>query len=125
MASYRVTAPYVVLAIKGVGGVEQVRGFYKEAIVTDPVQGKSLTKHIDRGWVERLAAAPAEKVPAPAGQGQDGGEVPTGAAEEVLAWVGDDADRARRALAAEQGATKPRSTLVDKLGKLAGQSEQK
>lgn len=48
------------------------------------------------------------------------GEVPQGNAEEVLAWVGDDPDRARLALDAEQARDKPRTTLAAKLTKLAG-----
>lgn len=45
--------------------------------------------------------------------------VPDGPANEVLAWVGDDPDRAAAALTVEQAAAKPRSTLVDQLTKLA------
>lgn len=48
------------------------------------------------------------------------GEVPTGGAKEILAWVGDDPQKARQALNAEQGREKPRSTLVATLTKLAG-----
>jgi hypothetical protein len=44
-------------------------------------------------------------------------------AKEVLAWVGDDPDRADEALAAEQAKDSPRSTLVKQLEKLAGSSE--
>lgn len=50
----------------------------------------------------------------------DGDGVPDGTAESVLAWVGDDPERARAALAAEDRREHPRSTLVDKLRKLAG-----
>lgn len=39
--------------------------------------------------------------------------------DEVLAWVGDDAGRAGQALRAEQAQDAPRSTLVDKLDRLA------
>lgn len=46
--------------------------------------------------------------------------LPTGGAKEILTWVGDDTDRARQALAAEQAREKPRSTLVAALTKLAG-----
>lgn len=48
------------------------------------------------------------------------GEVPDGTADAVLAWVGDDSERTQRALDAETGRDHPRSTLVDKLRKLAG-----
>lgn len=49
----------------------------------------------------------------------DLGDVPDGSAEVVLAWVGEDKERAARALAAEQARDKPRSTLVGQLEKLA------
>jgi hypothetical protein len=42
-----------------------------------------------------------------------------GTAADVLAWVGEDPDRAEEALAAEQAKDKPRSTLVKQLEKLA------
>jgi hypothetical protein len=51
---------------------------------------------------------------------QEGEEVPDGNADAVLDWVGDDRDRAQRALAAEEGRDHPRSTLISKLRKLAG-----
>jgi len=78
-------------------------------------------------WTGSLpGAAP---VPAPAadepaaeleGSDDDPDEVPAGTADEVLAWVGEDRDRATRALQAEQGRDKPRSTLSAQLEKLAG-----
>jgi hypothetical protein len=44
--------------------------------------------------------------------------VPEGSTDAVLAWVGDDPERAARALAAERDRDKPRSTLVAALEKL-------
>ena len=44
-------------------------------------------------------------------------------ADDVLAWVGDDPERAAEALAAEQAKDKPRSTLVKQLEKLADSGE--
>ncbi len=44
-------------------------------------------------------------------------------APDVLAWVGDDPERAAEALEAEQAKDKPRSTLVKQLEKLAGSGE--
>lgn len=41
--------------------------------------------------------------------------VPDGPISDVLAWVGDDPDRAAAALEAELGKDTPRSSLVDKL----------
>jgi len=46
-----------------------------------------------------------------------------GTAAEILAWVGEDADRAAEALDAEQAKEKPRSTLVKQLEKFAGSGE--
>lgn len=48
----------------------------------------------------------------------------TMSAQQVLAWVGDDPDRAADALAQEQEKDKPRSTLVKSLEKLAGTGEE-
>lgn len=44
----------------------------------------------------------------------------TANAADVLAWVGEDPERAAEALEAEQAKDKPRSTLVAALTKLAG-----
>lgn len=52
-------------------------------------------------------------------------EVPEAStAADILAWVGQDADRAAEALAAEQDREKPRSTLVKQLEKLAAAGEE-
>ena len=48
-------------------------------------------------------------------QNQGSNEVPEGTAKEVMSWVGDDAERAQRALDAEQSSGDPRSTLVEDL----------
>lgn len=66
--------------------------------------------------IETATARPGEKrstVAPPAPPADD--EVPTGSADKVLAWVGDDTDRAAKALAAEQAAKRPRKGLVDAL----------
>lgn len=52
--------------------------------------------------------------------GDPGTDVPDGSADVVLTWVGDDAERAQRALAAEDKRDHPRSTLVAKLRALVG-----
>lgn len=44
--------------------------------------------------------------------------VPTGTSKEILDWVGEDQDRASRALAIEQADEEPRKTLVTALKKL-------
>jgi hypothetical protein len=43
-----------------------------------------------------------------------------GSVAAVLAWVGDDPDRARHALDAEHGREQPRSTVVRPLEQLLG-----
>jgi hypothetical protein len=42
-------------------------------------------------------------------------QVPDGSIQQVLAWVGNDKDRAQAALDAEQAKPTPRSSLVEKL----------
>ena len=41
--------------------------------------------------------------------------VPTGTVPEILGWVGDDKEKARRALEAEEANAKPRKSLVKDL----------
>jgi hypothetical protein len=48
--------------------------------------------------------------------------VPDGSRDDVLQWVGGDRGRAEQALQAEQAREKPRTTLVDALGRV-GQPE--
>lgn len=52
--------------------------------------------------------------------GPDPHAVPEGNIEEVLAWVGDDLDRAVRAHEAESEARHPRTTLLSALEDLIG-----
>lgn len=56
--------------------------------------------------------------PADPGPDQTGDQVPTGNVDDVLAWVGDDPDKADRALDAER-AGKNRTTLVSSLESIA------
>lgn len=49
---------------------------------------------------------------------KNGDEVPDGNADAVLDWVGDDRDRAQKALDAEKDRENPRSTLISKLKKV-------
>lgn len=49
---------------------------------------------------------------------QDPNAVPDGTVDEVNEWVGDDAGRARKALAAEKKSDDPRVTLVESLEKV-------
>lgn len=54
----------------------------------------------------------------PTGEPSAVDQVPDGTADEVRAWVGDNPDRAKLALTAEQDGKK-RATLIDQLTKLA------
>lgn len=66
----------------------------------------------------------------PATEGDGAGEDATGGPHllpgntiaEVMAWVNDDPDRARRVLDVEQAREKPRATLVGKLEPLAAKA---
>jgi hypothetical protein len=48
------------------------------------------------------------------------GGVPEGTTAEILAWVGDDQDRAQQALDAENKDEKPRTGLTGELNKILG-----
>lgn len=66
---------------------------------------------------------PEQKTPSEDGDGPDhpgpSAELDiTASASKVLDWVGEDRERAAQALAAEEAAEKPRSTLVKQLKKL-------
>lgn len=71
-------------------------------------------EHYEDGSPEHLAALRT----AEAAEVVD--EVPDGPADKVLAWVGDDPERALAALLAEQARDKPRATLIDQLAVAAG-----
>ena len=47
-------------------------------------------------------------------------EVPGGSVDEITEWVGDDKDRAKAALAAENVKSSPRKTLVAALNEVIG-----
>ncbi len=70
---------------------------------------------VERG--ERLGAFESLEAPVIPADAETG-EVPAGTITEVLAWVGDDQERALAALTVEEAATDPRSTLVAKLNDL-------
>lgn len=91
-------------------------------------------------WMQRRGVRPADdiptEVPAPAEptpaiepeppqadpettEPPVGDAVPEGTAADVLAWVGDDPDRARQATEAEQGREKPRTSLITRLDRIA------
>lgn len=49
--------------------------------------------------------------------------VPEGTTTEIMAWVGDDRDRAVRALAAENANDRPRKTLVSQLESMTAEED--
>ena len=69
--------------------------------------------------------APEQSQQAPAqNQVQDSNEVPDGTAKEVTDWVGDDAERAQRALDAENAQGEDaRSTLIEDLERVIRRNE--
>jgi hypothetical protein len=118
MTTYRVTAPMVLLKVRGVGDKAMINSFYAGAIVpesAEEIDPDNVLRHLDRGWIEEVDEAPVA-APEP-----DLNAVPDGTADEVRTWVGDDVDRAKRALTVEQKAATPRKTLTDHLAKVAGQ----
>lgn len=74
-----------------------------EAVEVDDEIGSSLVEQVD-AW-----------------EAADGTSRPT--VDDVLADVGDDPDRARQALAVEQGSDRPRKSLVSRLEEIASREE--
>lgn len=78
------------------------------------------TEAYEAGSPEHLAALEvAARVGETPVELDEADRVPGGTTEEIRAWVGDDRERAARALAVERAGAKPRTTLVDHLAKLA------
>ncbi|MCW2686317.1 MAG: hypothetical protein JWR37_1207 [Mycobacterium sp.] len=106
-----------------------------EVVSVEEIDGAHLVATHDgqRVWVTEDAVLPYVAPPVPVlvdplgpepEVAAEGGElvgvdpVPEGPTATVLEWVGDDAERAGRALAAELSATTPRKGLVEALEKL-------
>jgi hypothetical protein len=95
------------------------------AVVVQTHDGQHVlvTEHAVEPWAGSTPtappAAPAPPVDDAPPSTPDPDAVPTGTAAEVLAWVGEDKDRATRALQAEQAGQK-RAGLTTQLEKLAG-----
>ncbi|BBC30001.1 hypothetical protein SGFS_012950 [Streptomyces graminofaciens] len=95
-------------------------------VPTQLAEGQEVSGELAAMLLERAAAKVTRLDAEPDEDGGDGGpkEPPASLADastaaEVLAWVGEDPDRAAEALAVEEAAEKPRSTLVKQLKKLA------
>jgi hypothetical protein len=54
----------------------------------------------------------------------DENDVPQGTVPEVLSWVGDDKDRAQKALDAENENDKPRKSLVSELEEVLSEEDE-
>lgn len=92
---------------------------------------RHLVDNTPKGSVEVIEADPEPEPaePKPEGPEGDGPEAPgagesdgppvDGTIDQLMAWVGDDPDKAAAALAAEQAKDKPRSTVVKRLAALA------
>jgi hypothetical protein len=108
--------------------LEDIAPYYNYAVVTlakdDEISGELAAYLVSaRSPVEPLDDE-ARALLEPPKEKPDPGAPPAeldidGTAADVLAWVGDDQERADEALEAEQAKDKPRSTLVKQLEKLA------
>lgn len=72
----------------------------------------------------RLVNADGSEITAEPEPEADPDAVPVGTVAAVLGWVGDDRERAARALEVEAAAEKPRTTLVGALEALATEPEE-
>lgn len=79
----------------------------------------AIQEQLDKGYVARVNEDGTPWTPPAPESPADPDEVPAGSVAVVLAWVGEDRDRAMRALEAENAADKPRTTLVTALEALA------
>lgn len=107
--------------------LERLRPYYNYGIVDLP-EGEEVSGGLALFLLETGSQVEpvddAAKAWRPPGQEEPEPEVPAeldieASAATVLAWVGDDPERAAEALAAEQAKDKPRSTLVPQLEKIA------
>lgn len=79
--------------------------------------GYRVTTHDDKDIYLENVEVPETADPEPK---RDPDEVPDGSERDVLAWVGDDPERAAAAYVVEQDRDPVRKGLTDKLQKLAG-----
>lgn len=85
--------------------------FYEGAVLPDSLDQGRVKQLAEEGVLEKVKAAKSE----------DSGPKP-GTVEFILNEVGDDPEKAKAALEAEQAEDKPRSTLVEKLEAIANPS---
>ena len=82
-----------------------------------------IADRVDRGHL-RLVNADGSEITAEPEPIVDPDAVPDGTVAAVLGWVGDDRERAARALEAENATDKPRTTLVGALEALATEPDE-
>lgn len=112
---YQVTVGYVTVTTHVGAGRARIDVPYGTTL-PDDVPAEDIDRLLRLGHIK--AAESAEHDPAP-DPNADGG-VPAGPIAVVLQWVGDDTDRARAALDAEQAkGDQGRKSLIEALAKLA------
>lgn len=116
---YRVLAGCVTveMGVPETPGARARRDVRRGELLPGDVPQTEVAALLELGHVELVSADPPAEQPDPE-------SAPTGSVAEVLAWVGDDRERAWLALAAESERSEPRSTLVTKLNALASASNE-
>jgi hypothetical protein len=121
MTAYVVTAGYVTVETERPGGGRAAIDVPRGQILPGDVSQEQINWELKLRTIEPVGepkANPAEtpdEPPAPPAVD----EMPSGmSVAGTLTWVGGNPARAWLALTAEQGATSPRATLIDRLGKL-------
>lgn len=129
MDIHRVTAGYVTVetTINDAGGRAHV-DISRGADLPADVPPAEVLALLRRGVIELVDEQDEHEGPDDGGGGvrvqlNKTGPVPQGAIAVVMDWVGEDKDRAQRALEAEEAAERPRSTLVDQLKQLLAAGE--
>lgn len=111
--AYRVTHGYVTVPTAVDGESRAYIDIPRGAMLPADVEDEHIATLVERGHIE-----PVDDDPDGPGIDITGDGVPEGSIAQILGWVGDDVDKARLALAAENAAEKPRVGLVAELTKL-------
>jgi len=116
--------------------LKQFTAYWNYAVTVFDVDAEAdgeLARHLadnaPQGAIEIVEAdpepEPAPPAPDPEPKEPAGGDEPPvdGTIDDLMAWVGDDKERAAQALTAEQAKDKPRSTVVKRLAAMADAGE--